>query len=294
MYKRIAIYVFITVSVVGCGDDAATRAENEALRARLENLEANQSGGDTHSEQASSQTESALSPEAVIRRYFDAKMWQDRLPFVAYPDRVEPLMREKYVSSWAVRTYSIDRAQEQGGGKWHVPFIEDPTGRGGRGAMVVIKTKDGNKVDWVASQKLCKDIYEEALRQADVAAKDAQRRFIAQWGLENAKLEVKVLKVYQSAGSTKFDLEVRNRSGAFIDFWGLDGVFYGSGDKYLGKSITNGQNLRPGDTVFDEIYCSDTNVSMIKSWKFKISRIRLSNDSGQSVDATRNFSIVVQ
>ena len=282
MYKRIAIYVFITVSVVGCGDDAATRAENEALRARLETLEANQSGGDTHSEQASSKTESALSPEAVVRRYFEAEIWKDKLPFVAYPDRLENRIREHYADKnlGNPRLWKTHGAQEQGSGKWHVPSSYDGADNG---LMVVIKTKDGNKVDWEASMS-----HEEA------RIKDAQRSYIAKWGLENAKLEVKVLKVYQEFSSATFDIEVRNRSGAFIDFWGLDGVIYGSSGEYLGKAKTYGQNLLAGDTALKSISFSDTNVSTIKSWKFKLSRINVSNDSGEIVNATRNFSIIVQ
>jgi hypothetical protein len=282
MYKRIAIYVFITVSFVGCGDDAATRAENEALRARLENLEANQSGGDTHSEQASAQPESALSPEDVARRYFDADIWQDRLPFVAYPDRVKNQMRDHYgdVNFGNSPRYTIHRAQEQGNGKWHIPLSANGVDQG---HQVIIKTKDGYKVDWEAS-----------ISAAQARAKDAQRTYIAKWGLEKAKLEVKVLKVYQFASYAKLDIEVRNRSDAFIDFWGLDGVIYGSSGEYLGKAITNGKNLLAGDTALGSISFGDTNVSTVKSWKFKLSRINVSNESGEIVDATRNFSIIVQ
>jgi hypothetical protein len=173
-------------------------------------------------------------------------------------------------------------AREQGAGKWHVPVTVD----GFSSNMVVIKTQGGNKIDWEASMSLVQADFEKS-EEVQTAA------FIKRWGLENAKLEIKVLKVYQKFSFTYFDLEVRNRSDAFLDFWGLVGVIYDSGDKYLGKSITNGKNLTPGDTAFVSIRFSDVNYATVKSWKFTLSDIDLSNDSGENVDAIQHFSIIV-
>ncbi len=118
---------------------------------------------------------------------------------------------------------------------------------------------------------------------------------LASLGLEDAKLIVKVLKVYEvGTRYAKIDFELTNDSKAFIDYWSIDVAIYDANDEYLGHSFTNGSNLRPGESIVeDKLSFSNVASSNIGSWRPRIDSLKTRDpNDGSRVDAQPVFKLV--
>jgi hypothetical protein len=93
----------------------------------------------------------------------------------------------------------------------------------------LILTNSGFRVDWIKSQKLTQE--------------DQQKTEFEKLGFSNLKIQVKVLKIYQSA-EYYVDVEVQNLSNAFISFYDLKISVYDKDKNYLGSTKSPSQNLK--------------------------------------------------
>lgn len=85
---------------------------------------------------------------SVVQQFYGAKKWEDLLPIVYNPNKVEPLMRKMYANGYNRRV--IDRNRIPIPGSNYKPgdkFIVNLYPR----AVYMRKTKEGFKVDWEAS-----------------------------------------------------------------------------------------------------------------------------------------------
>lgn len=91
---------------------------------------------------------------SVVQQFYGAKKWEDLLPIVYNPNKVEPLMRKKYANGYNRRvidknTIAIPGSNYKPGDKFIVNVRND------RGSalpqLYMRKTMDGFKVDWEAS-----------------------------------------------------------------------------------------------------------------------------------------------
>jgi hypothetical protein len=112
------------------------------------------------------------------------------------------------------------------------------------------------------------------------------------WGLEDAVLEVKVLKIVQSSSYAKMFIHVTNRSKAFLAFWNVGASIHSRKNTFLASNDTNGQNLRPGDSIDGDLLFSDVNASQIARWTLRLGRITVQSESGEKLfQADKYFTL---
>jgi hypothetical protein len=98
---------------------------------------------------------------AVIRKYLETNRWEDRLPFVRNPGQVKPLMAKSYKDFRKYNGHSIDPSGIKQASSLY-PELEcfiyrvvtpaTSTSPEFDMSYFVIKTRDGWKVDWEATQ----------------------------------------------------------------------------------------------------------------------------------------------
>jgi hypothetical protein len=100
-------------------------------------------------------------------------------------------------------------------------------------------------------------------------------------------LDITRLKTYQNYTYAKIDIRVTNKSDLFLDYWEVHADVFDSGKKYLANAYTNGQNLRPGQSVTATLLINNVNSHEIASWQPSIGRATASQPGGARFDATR-------
>lgn len=124
------------------------------------------------------------------------------------------------------------------------------------------------------------------------ASPSSSNPIVQQWHLENAVVEVKVLKVVPASIGATVSFHVTNRSKAFIEHWQLAMSAYDRSGKFLATDSVSGSNLRPKDSADEETIISDVDSSAISRWVFRLKSMTLQNDGGENLyEADKYFTI---
>lgn len=94
--------------------------------------------------------DSVQPPQVILKRYLSVSSWEQRLPYVRESQRVEPLMRRYYETSFApTKSFSLEEPIRDSSGNlvFKVTLQEDKSER----YYYLIPTEEGYKVDWEAS-----------------------------------------------------------------------------------------------------------------------------------------------
>lgn len=85
----------------------------------------------------------------VVKKYWHVKRWEDRLQYVKYPDRVEPLMAEYYKNTTFPLTEYVTFEVSNSDDELTLILVK----KSGSSAFpyFVVKTPEGYKIDWEAS-----------------------------------------------------------------------------------------------------------------------------------------------
>ncbi len=115
---------------------------------------------------------------------------------------------------------------------------------------------------------------------------------VQQWHLENAVVEVQVLKVVPASIGAKISIHVTNRSKAFITYWQVGASVYDRAGKFLGNGTKVGSNLRPNNSVDEEMLLIDIDASAISRWVLNLKGLTLESESGENLfDADKYFTL---
>jgi hypothetical protein len=242
----------------------------------------------TKQQPITSQTDRYTNPEDVLKAYFSAPTWEERLPWVLNPESVRTQMAARYrnsnlltvikkiqpgtiypleKTSFAVGERVILKINVSQGYPYH-EYLR----------YVLEKTDEGFKVDWLESMKL--------------DGEDDERANQKELQLVDPLLEVQVLKVYQSSPShTNLDIKVVNKSNKFISFWKVEADLHDAGGNYLGHDSTNGSNLRPGQSVTGKIIYSDIRAANVNSWKLSLGDVNVDLGGGRKREATKYYTL---
>jgi len=110
--------------------------------------------------------------------------------------------------------------------------------------------------------------------------------------IKNPVIEVRCLKVWQFApGFTELTVRITNKSDKFISYWNINADIFDSKGEYLGHSFTNGENLRPGQSIIGGILFRNVRAFEVASWELYIERLRIDLGRGNTFDATRYFKL---
>ncbi len=106
---------------------------------------------------------SEITPDVkVVKAYLDAKTWEERLPYVRYPEKVKPLMQEWYKNFTGTTSYieiQPSKKKDVKVGGWISVRAIFSRGKNGFGQIVedarwytLQKTQDGYLIDWESSE----------------------------------------------------------------------------------------------------------------------------------------------
>jgi len=226
-------------------------------------------------------------PEEALRAYLECEYWQDRIPLVVDGDRVSQAMRERYkntVHPVRARYYKIRPNPETlPGDAGALLYLVNRNGSDAK--YVVRKTVQGYKVDWTASLGFWQKSETAGQQQAHAAT-------VERFGLQNPVLHVRVERIEQSSSYAKLKIRVLNSSKAFLGYWAVSASIFDRNGEFLANAYTNGQNLKPGDDVYDDISFGDVQAHDISKWKLKIDRLTVNNPAGERLpDAEKYFTL---
>jgi hypothetical protein len=225
-------------------------------------------------------------PEKTLEAYFAAKIWQDRLPCVmdnssSTVDRMERTYQNFNSSGPAIwKIISIPEGNVPVG-KEIVARVEVGSDADSITSYYIIKTNEGFKIDWIKTMDASEAI----------AKIRAERETIASFALKDAVMEIQVLKVFQSGPWTNMDVQFTNKSNAFLGYWGATWLLYDKEGKYLGKELDNRTNVKPNESWVGSVSFRETNATDVHSWKRDGTSITVENQSGESINATKYFTI---
>jgi len=110
-------------------------------------------------------------------------------------------------------------------------------------------------------------------------------------GVSNPTIAIEKLKIYQFHPTiSKIDIRVTNNSSGFINHWRVDASIYDIKGNYLASGMTNGENLKSGESVISDIAYHNVQAKSIERWEPKIGSMYLTID-GKNFDATKEFSL---
>jgi hypothetical protein len=92
--------------------------------------------------------------EDVVRGYLEAKTWQERLPYVLDPERIRPLLEERYGGRATLsppKSFSISPPVERGAYLLMNVSGSDADGQAFQSLLPLKRTGVGGKIDWEAA-----------------------------------------------------------------------------------------------------------------------------------------------
>ncbi len=210
----------------------------------------------------------------LLTAYLEAPTWPERLPLVKDPENVRSHM-EKYYSAAYTPPASF-----------HINLPSNTTYRTGESvtvkveignttaAYVLVQTRQGLRVDWLASQKLRKQLEAKMAELQDKA-------FMDEWNLHGAQIDATALRIYQFGETTRMSVEIVNHSQAFIGLILIKGTVYNAKGEYLAHTSIIESNIRPGATTFSDALFLELNAARISSWKLMLEDISITKRSGE-------------
>ena len=140
-----------------------------------------------------------------------------------------------------------------------------------------MRTEAGFRIDWEASR-------ENWLAAEDVAFRKSH-------GLENAAIEVELVKVKNESQFTQLTFRVTNQSRARLKTAFLKVEAYGSDEAYLAQGSLVLKNLAPSDSTIDTVLLEDVKATQIQSWKAGLTGITIDLGDNKRVEAERYFVV---
>ncbi len=214
--------------------------------------------------------------EDLIRAYVQAPTWPHKLPFVVNSALVKARMQEHYGAGYRPATFFkiVSSTPALAIGESAKVLVD----LGSEIApCIVVRTEDGLRIDWLASQRIWLAEEEENYRKAH--------------GLVNAHLEVEVLNVKQEYKSAVLNLRVTNRSEARFSYWQVHGEVYDIAGKFLAHAWERGSELSAGDSTVVGMRFQDTTAADVKGWKLRIGRVSIDAAPGRTGDITRYVTL---
>ncbi len=226
---------------------------------------------------AVSQPDPKWTPQELLAAYFNASSWSHREPLVKDYERVEPLIKSHYRST-LLKPMAFEVLQltpeSTDVGSTLTATIKLATGKSD---YVIIRTKEGYRIDWEANSKKW------------LAAKDA--RFREAHGLVDATIEAKLVKKEESAGSTRLTFEFTNRSNAHLSSATITVTAFGANGQYLQKSSCHLNDLPPRESTFESITLIDVAPSDLRTWKLNVSLVSIRTSSGDTEYVGKYFEL---
>ena len=221
-------------------------------------------------------------PEATIKGYLAAGTWEERLPYVLNADRVRPEMAKLYQNNkfkalnfLPGTVLSVENRDATVGGKCTLVLdVSTSSPDFPRWTYILVRTSDGFKVDWEASQDMAKKEQAEAL-QAKL----------------NPVIDIEVLRCKEEYSRTEIEFRLTNKSKSLFSYVGVTASVYNDKREYLGNDYTNETNVRSGQSVIKSISFKNVKLDEVASWKLDIKGVRIDLGDGQPVEATSVFKL---
>jgi hypothetical protein len=109
----------------------------------------------------------------------------------------------------------------------------------------------------------------------------------------SAELQVKPLLIHQEASYTSIDFQIQNNSDTFISHWQIGSDIYDRNGQYLAHGMKNGENLRSGQTITDQISFNGVQSDSVAKWGFQIDKVESGAPGGATEDVTKYFQLKV-
>lgn len=230
-----------------------------------------------------------FTPEATIEGYLSAGKWEERLPYVLNADRVRPEMAKVYRNTPPFKAedflpgniVAVENRNTPVGGRCTVIVdVSRSSPDLPRWTYILVRTADGFKVDWEASQELSKKVQNEALQ--------AKLREL------NPVIDIEVLRCKQSYSRTEIEFRLTNRSTTLFSYVAVTMSIHNTKDEYLGNGFTNATNVRAGQSIVKSISFDNVKVGEVASWKMGIEDVTIDRGDGQRTTATTVFKLIEQ
>ena len=227
------------------------------------------------------------SPEAVVKAYLAATVWEKRLPFVVNADEVRPQMAKQYRD-----IKSFDPGWCQPG---TIVSVVDRDILVGEKCIVsidvsasypktpvfkyaVLRTEHGFKVDWLATvaigeQERKKDAFQAGVKKL------------------NPIVGVEVLSWKQESPYSKVEFQLSNNSTELISYVGLTMDIYNAKGEFLGSELDNETNLRAGQSVVMHMNFKNVKVDEVASWKLGVKGVSIKWQDVGVTDCTELFEL---
>ena len=228
-------------------------------------------------------TSALASPEAVVKAYLGAKVWEERLQFVLNPQQVRPQMEQYYwnLAFCFLCTFlpgailSVEGPKEPVGAKCLVTVdVSTSTPNVPRLHYPVVRMEEGFKVDWTESQAFHRQ------RRRRWSAK-------ASW---NAGSRDGGASMCQSYSDAEMEFRLTNNCRAVLDYVEVTIDILNSKGNYIGHSYTNEANVRPGGSFTKELHFYNVKVGEIGSWKSSL-KVTVTLANGELREATPLFKL---
>lgn len=228
---------------------------------------------------------SLSTPEAAVKGYLAARTWEERLPYVLNADRVRPEMAKVYKNTqFKAENFlpgtivAVENRNAPVGGKCTVTVdVSTASPNVPRWTYLLVRTPDGFKVDWEASQEQSKKEQNEAL--------ETKLREL------NPVIDIEVLRCKQSNSRCEIEFRLTNRSMALFTYVAVTMSIHNAKGEYLGNNFTNATNVRAGQSIVKSISFDNVKVGEVASWKMGIEDVTIDRGDGQRKVATTVFKL---
>ncbi len=221
-------------------------------------------------------------PESTIQEYLATSTWEQRLPLILNADRLRPKLANIYRNVQQFKRddflpgtiKSVENRNASIGEKCIVTVdVSKSSPDTPSWTYILIRTVDGFKVDWEASQ--------------NEAVHDKFRDV-------NPVIEVEILRCRQSYSRTEFEFRITNKSTTLFSYVAITMSIHNAQGGYLGNSFTNETNVRAGGSVIKSISFDNVTVGEVASWKIGIDGVTIDRGDGRRIDATAAFTLKEQ
>ena len=228
-------------------------------------------------------------PDATVKGYLAAGTWEERLPYVLNADRVRQEMAKLYRNTPSFKAEdflpgtitAVENRNAPVGGQCTVTVdVSTSSPNFPRWTYNLVRTPEGFKIDWEASQEQRKKEQNEALQ--------AKLREL------NPFIDIEVLRCKQSNSRTEIEFRLTNKSTALFSYVAVTLSIHNDKDEYLGNDYTNATNVRAGQSIVKSISFDNVKVGEVALWKMGIKDVIIDRGDGERTEATSVFTLKEQ
>ncbi len=229
---------------------------------------------------------SLSTPEGTVKGYLAAATWEDRLPYVLNADRVRSEMAKLYQNTPRFKpdnflpgtVVGVEGRNVPVGGRCTVTVdVSTSYPDFPRWTYILVRTPEGFKVDWEASQDRGKREQHDALQ--------AKLREL------NPVIDIEVLRCKQSYSHTEIEFRLTNRSTALFSYVAVTMSIHDAKGQYLGNNFTNATNVRAGQSIVKHVSFDNVKVGEVASWEMGVQDVTIDRGDGQRLTATNVFKL---